>query len=218
MAAKPSIAPGFMFFMLVIRLLKGENDQLQLGAGAAADRRVIEADVAAATAFAALREAVAAGLQHRTAGLVAAGAADAAAVFGVLALALAAAEVHLAALDAVPGAAAAAETIAQHAAEILQRTAGDFVVAAAMNLAAVLRLFEFDRAPRQNAPIRARRRTLWKRAGLKALAGVRERRDGRRTTLQQCRRCHNTDSFRLANHLAGSQAAARRPQLIRGPW
>jgi hypothetical protein len=152
-----------------------------------------------------LREAIAAGLQHLAAGLVAAGAADAAAVFRVFTLALAAAEVHLAALNAIPGATAAAQTIAQHAAEILQRAAGDFVIAAAMNLAAVLRLFEFNRAAWENAPIRARRRTLWERARLNALDWGRERRTGRGTTLQQCRRCHNTDSFRLANQRAASQ-------------
>ena len=158
----------------------------QLGAGAAADWRVVEADVAAATAFAALRQAVAAGLQHLAAGLVAAGAADAAAVFRVFTLALATAEVHLAALNAIPGANAAAHAVAQHAAEILQRAAGDFVIAAAMNLAAVLRLFEFDRAPRQNAPIRARWRTLRERTRLIALGWARERRYRRRTAFQQC--------------------------------
>jgi hypothetical protein len=165
-AAKPPIARGFSF-----------PANQQLSAGAAADRRVVEADVAAATAFAALREAIAASLQHRTAGLVAAGAADAATVFRVFTLALATAEVHLAALNAVPGAAAAAHTVAQHAAEILQRAAGDFVIAAAMNLAAGLRLFEFDRAAGQNTPVRAGRRALWERTRLNALDRARERRD-----------------------------------------
>ena len=126
----------------------------QLGAGAAANRRVVEADVAAAAALAALREAIAAGLNHGLAGLVAARAANAAAVLGVFALANTDGEVALTAADAVAGASAAAETVGQHAAEILQRAAGYFVVAAAMNLAAVRGLFELDRATRQDAPIR----------------------------------------------------------------
>jgi len=124
-----------------------------LGAGAAANWRVVEADVAAATALTALREAIAAGLQHRTAGFVAAGAADAAAVFCVFTLALAAAEIYLAALNAVPSAAAAAETIAQHLAKVLQGASRNFVVAAAVNLAAGRGLFEFHCAARQHAPV-----------------------------------------------------------------
>ena len=120
----------------------------KLRAGTAADRRVVEADVAAAAALAALRQAVAACLNHRTAGLVAARAADAAAVFRVFAFANTAREIALAAGDAVAGAAAAAQAVTQHAAEILQRATGDFVIAAAMNLAASRSLFEFDRAAR----------------------------------------------------------------------
>ena len=91
----------------------------QLGAGAAANRRVVEADIAAAAAFTALREAIAAGLNHGLAGLVAARAANAAAVFGVFALANTDGEVALAAGDSVARAAAAAETVGQHAAEVL---------------------------------------------------------------------------------------------------
>ena len=91
----------------------------QLRAGAAADRRVVEADVAAATRFAAGAEAVAAGLDHGLASLVAGRAADAAAVFGVFAFANTDGEIALAARDTVAGAAAAAETICQHAAEVL---------------------------------------------------------------------------------------------------
>jgi hypothetical protein len=83
----------------------------QLRAGAAANRRVVEADIAAAAALAALLEAVAAGLNHRTAGFVARRAADAAAVFGVLALANTAGQIALAAADAIAGATAAAETV-----------------------------------------------------------------------------------------------------------
>ena len=132
-----------------------------------------------------MRQAVAASLNHRAASLVAARAADAAAVLGVLALALTASQVDLAALNAVPGAAAAAQSVAQHAAKILQRATGDFVIAAAMNLAAGLRLFEFDRAARQHTPIRIRRRASRVLPGLDALARARERRNRRRTAFQQ---------------------------------
>ena len=131
----------------------------KLRAGAAADRRVVEADVAAATRFAAGVEAIAACLDHGLAGLVAGGAADAAAVFGVFALANTDGEVALAAGDSVARAAAAAETIGQHAAEVLQRATSDFIIAAAMDLAAVRGLFELDRATWQHAPIRRLRLT-----------------------------------------------------------
>jgi hypothetical protein len=84
------------------------DSTLQLGACTAADRRVVEADVAAAAALAALRQAVAAGLDHRAASFVAAGAADAATVFGVFALANTHRQIALAARDTVQRAAAAA--------------------------------------------------------------------------------------------------------------
>jgi hypothetical protein len=83
-------------------------------------------------------------LDHGTAGLVTRRAADTAAVFGVLAFALAARKVALAALDAVPGAATAAQPVCKHAAKVLQRAAGNLIVAAAMDLAAARRLLEFD--------------------------------------------------------------------------
>ena len=179
----------------------------QLSARAAANRRVVEADVAAATAFTALLQAVAASLNHRAAFLVAARAADAAAVLRVFTLALAAAEVDLAALNAVPSAAAAAEAVAEHAAEVLQRATGDFIVATAVNLAAGGGLFEFDRAARQHAPVGVRRRADWKGTRL-PLHGARERRDRRRTAFQQLRRCHDADSFRLAIKRTDSQQEA----------
>jgi len=131
----------------------------KLRAGAAADRRVVEADVAAATRFAAGVEAIAACLDHGLAGLVATRAADAAAVFGVFALANTDGEVALTAGNSVARAAAAAETIGQHAAKVLQRATGDIIIAAAMNLAAVRGLFELDGATRQHAPIRRLRLT-----------------------------------------------------------
>jgi hypothetical protein len=172
--ARPSIARGFFV----------SKQLLQLGAGAAANRRVVEADVAAAAALAALLQAVAASLNHGAAFLVAAVAADAAAILRVFTLALTAGEVHLAALNAVLRAAAAAQPIAQHAAQILQRATGDFVIAAAMNLAASLRLFEFDRATRQHAPVRICRRASRILSWLDALDRARERRNSRRTTFQ----------------------------------
>ena len=88
-------------------------------ASAAADRRVVEAQVASATRRAASLQAVAALLQDFGAGLVTAGAADADAVLGVLALADTKREVALAHADAVAGAAATAEPVAEHAAEVL---------------------------------------------------------------------------------------------------
>jgi hypothetical protein len=113
---------------------------------AAADRRVVERDVAGAARLAASREAIAAGLDHFAAGLVAGDAADAAAVLGVFALANTTGQVALANADAVAGAVAAAEAIAEHAAEILQCAAGNFILALAVNLEAAGALFELDLA------------------------------------------------------------------------
>ena len=73
----------------------------KLSAGAAAHRRVVEADVAGAARFAAGAEAVAASLNHGLASLVATRAADTAAVFGVFALANTHRQVALAAGNAV---------------------------------------------------------------------------------------------------------------------
>ena len=155
----------------------------KLRAGAAADRRVVEADVAAATRLAAARQAVAAGLNHGLASLVAARAADAAAVFGVFALANTDGEVALAAGDSVARAAAAAETIGQHAAEVLECATSNFVIAAAMNLAAVRGFFELDRAARQHTPIGRLR--CAERTRLNSWNRTREWSDRRRTTFQQ---------------------------------
>ena len=114
----PSNPPGHLIWFH--RLLR---------TGAAADRRVVEADVAAATRLAAARQAVAAGLNHGLASLVAARAADAAAVFGVFALANTAGQIALADGDTVAAAGAAAEAVAEHAAEVLQRATSDFIFA-----------------------------------------------------------------------------------------
>ena len=74
-------------------------------ARAAAAAGVPKANVAAAAALAAGFEAVTAGLQHLAALGVAAGAGDAATVLRVFALAMAAAQVDVADLNAIPGAA-----------------------------------------------------------------------------------------------------------------
>ena len=92
MTAWPPICPGLFFHDQCAR---------QLGAGAAADRRVVEADVATAAALAARAEAVAASLDHRRAGLVAARAANAAAILRVFALANTHCQIALAARNAV---------------------------------------------------------------------------------------------------------------------
>jgi len=154
----------------------------KLRAGAAADRRVVEANVAGATRFAAGAEAVAASLDHGLAGLVARGAADAAAILGVFAFANTNSEVALAAGNSVARAAAAAKTIGQHAAKVLQRATGDFIIATAMDLAATGGLFELDGAARQHTPIGRLR--LADLTGLNARDRTRERRDRRRTTFQ----------------------------------
>jgi len=154
----------------------------QLGAGTAAHWRVVEADVAAATRFAAGAQAVAACLNHGRAGFVARSAANAAAVFGVFALANTDGEIALAAGDSVTGATAAAKAVGQHAAEVLQRAAGDFILAAAVDFAAVRGLFELDRAAWQHAPIcRLRLADL---TGLNAGDRTRKRCYRRRTTFQ----------------------------------
>ena len=171
MTAKPSTTPGLLRFQL--------SSLFKLGAGAAANRRVVEADVAAATAFAAGVKAIAARLNHCTASLVAARAADAAAVFRVFALANAGRQINLAARNAVHRAAATAQSVGQHAAKVLQRAAGDFVIATAMDLAAARCFLEFDRATRKHTPIRTRRRAGRNRTRLETLDRARERRDSR---------------------------------------
>jgi len=122
-------------------------------------------------------------LNHREASLISAGAANAAAVLGVFALANTDGEIALTAGDAVASATAAAQTIGQHAAKVLQRAAGYFVVAAAVDLAAARGLFELDAAAWQHAPIRRLR--LADLTGLNSRDRTRERRDRRRTTFQQ---------------------------------
>jgi len=124
-------------------------------AGAAADRGATERDTAHATGFHASLHAVTAGLEHVAALLVAAGAGDAAAVFGHFALAIAAAQIALAHDHAVHHAAAAAHAACQHLAEILQSAASYIVFAGADHLHAAGALFHLDRAARQHDHVAA---------------------------------------------------------------
>ena len=94
-------------------------------------------------------------MEHLTAGLVAAGARDAAAVLGQFALARAAAQIDLAAGDSVEGAATAAQAVADHLAEVLQGSAGDVVITTTVNLEPTRALFEPQFAPRQHAQVGA---------------------------------------------------------------
>src|SRR5205809_5967319 len=116
-------------------------------ARAAAAAGIAEANVAAAAALATGFQAVAAGLQHLAALGVAAGAGDAATVFRVLTLAVAAAQVEVADLNAVPGAGTRTGAIAQGLTKTLQRAAGDGVAAVALDAKATLALLELQFAP-----------------------------------------------------------------------
>jgi hypothetical protein len=96
-------------------------------------------------------------LNHGATGLVTGRAANAATVFRVFAFANTDSEIALAAGDAVARAVTAAQAVGQHAAQVLQRAAGNLVVAAALDLAAARGPLELDGATRQYAPIRRRR-------------------------------------------------------------
>ena len=124
------------------------------GAGSAAAARVAEANVAAAAALAACFQAIAAGLEHLAALGVAASAGDAAAVLRVLALAVTAAEVEVADLNAIPGARARAGAVAQGLTKALQCGAGDLIAARAINAKATLALLELQLTPRDHADVR----------------------------------------------------------------
>jgi hypothetical protein len=101
-------------------------------AAAAANRRVVERNVAATAGFEALRQALAASLNDLAAGLVAALASDAHAVLRRFAGANAADQAALANVDAVERAVAGASSVAQHLAQVLQGGGGDFVIANAL--------------------------------------------------------------------------------------
>jgi hypothetical protein len=121
---------------------------------AAAAAGVAKANVAAAAALAAAFQAIAAGLQHLAALGVAARAGDAATFLRVLALAVAAAQVDVADLDAVPGAAARAGAVAQGLTKALQRLARRGIVATAVQLETTLALLELQFTPRHHADVR----------------------------------------------------------------
>jgi hypothetical protein len=140
-------------------------------AGAAAAGRVVEADVAAAALLEAALQGRAARLQDRTARLVAAGAGDAAAVLRVFTLADAAGQVALANAQAIERAAARAEAAGQGVAQVVQRVAGDVVLAVAVNFESAAALFDLHRAAGNDAPSGSR--------GTGRNTG-RGRRDGRR--------------------------------------
>lgn len=134
------------------------NSQKRSAARAAADGRVVEADVAAATRLAALGEAVAASLEHLAALLVARRAGDAAAVFGDLADTSAASEVALRNAQAVLTTTQRAQALREHAAKVLQRAAGHFILTLAVNLESTGALLELDRAARRHLPFTLGRR------------------------------------------------------------
>jgi hypothetical protein len=130
---------------------------------AAADGRVVEADVATATRLAALGEAVAASLERLATLLVARGASDAAAVFGDLADTAAASQVALRNAQAVLTATERAQALREHAAKILQCAAGHFILTLAVNLESTGALFELDRAARRHLPFTLSRRRRYDR-------------------------------------------------------
>jgi len=143
--------------------------------GATAAASVAETNVAAAAALAASFEAVAAGLQHLRALGVAAGASDAATFLGVLDFAVTAAQADVADLNAIPGAVARAGAIAQGLTKTLQRSAGDLIVAVAVEAETTLALLELQLAPRHHAHIR--------RGGNRGAGGRKGRcRSGRKST------------------------------------
>lgn len=124
----------------------------------AAAAGVAERNVAAAAALAAGFEAIAAGLQHIAALGVAAGARDAAAVLRVFNLAMAAAQVEIANLDAVPRAAARAGAVAQSLTKTLQGLTSGCVFARAREAETALALLELQLATRHDAHVLRRSR------------------------------------------------------------
>jgi hypothetical protein len=134
-------------------------------AGAAANGCVAEANRAGAAGFQALRHAVAARLDHFAAGLVSTHAANANAVFRAFTLADATAQIALADRHAVHRAAATAHLVAEHFAKILQRSAGDFIIALAVDLHAIFALLDLERTARGDTPVGHRRRRGRRHAG-----------------------------------------------------
>ena len=186
----------------------------RLAALAAADGRVAEANVAAAAVFAAAREAVTARLEHVAAGLVPAGAGDAAAVGRQVTLADAAGEAALANLNAVEGAAAGAGPFAKHFAKVLQRRAGYVVRARALDLESPFTLLERQLAPGQYGPVGPCRCASRRGAGLKAKAGP----AGSGGTPFQKNTCHQQTPFAIRRRRAARRGLEFRPHTgTRGP-
>jgi hypothetical protein len=137
-------------------------------------------------------------LQASAGVLVATGASDAAAVFRIFALAVAIGERALAALNAILGAQAAAQAVGQHAAEVLQRGARQFIFRAAMDLEAAGALFELHFAARHNTPIAGGRRCGGEARGLPGWRAACVMRCGRETFRQNYARHARLLSVRQA--------------------
>lgn len=121
---------------------------------AAANRRAIETYKTSTAAVGAGSQGIAAGLDQLTAGVVAAGAGDAAAIFGEFTLAHSASQLDVADGHAVELTANGTEPTRQHSAEILHHATGHFIRTTAVNFHAVGTLLEANVAPRNHAPIR----------------------------------------------------------------
>src|SRR5262249_557414 len=112
----------------------------------AADRRAVEHHAAGAAAVEHALQAVAAGLDHLAAARIAAGAGDATAALGHLALAHAHGQVAEVDNHAVEHAAAAAHAAGQHRAQVLHHATGDLVVALTGQAKTALALFQLHGA------------------------------------------------------------------------
>lgn len=127
------------------------RQQLQELANALTNWSFVEAHGAVATAALTAAEATANRLDHLHTGFVFCLTANADAVCHHFARAMAASQIALADHRAVPRAADAAQAAGKGAAEVLKRLAGDLVVTGAVDLAAVLALFNADLALRYHA-------------------------------------------------------------------
>jgi hypothetical protein len=143
---------GIVFQRSVPRLLAPE----QVRSATAADRHVVHANTAYAAGLGHGTHAVAASLDHCTASGVAAGAGDAYAVFGRLALAHAHSHIAAAHHHAIHHHAATAHAASHHRAEILKHRCRHRVVTDAGHFHAAGTLFHFDLTPGNHHPLRSR--------------------------------------------------------------
>lgn len=150
------MAPPIVEGPFCFRIFGSEN---RLRFSAAANRSVVEADVAAAAVLQAAGDCIATSLDHLAAGSVSAAASNAAAVFGKFALAESTGEFAVAHRHAVELATNRALSAGEHPAEILQRCARDIVVTATLDFAAVFALLDFDAASGNDAPVARGRRS-----------------------------------------------------------